>query len=172
VFSSSAHMNSCRAFYYGRQYEKAETCLNEILKEDPLNVNAKYVLGFVYQQQGLNDKAIAVFQQLPEINKVLKLVALGYSYGRAGRKEEARAILAETEEMSHHTYIPPHEMAVIYLGLGDKDNAFAWLEKAYHERFSSLIYFTVDPALDSLRSDPRFDDLARRLNLSPSPPQT
>jgi hypothetical protein len=69
--------------------------------------------------------------------------------------------------MARHTYLPPQELAVIYLGLDDKDQAFAWLEKAYQERFSSLIYFTVDPALDSLRPDPRFDDLARRLNLVP-----
>lgn len=165
TFSTVARMNYCRVLYYGRQYDKASGCLIDILNEDPRNVNAQYVLGFVYHQQGLQDEAVEVFQKLPETYQALKQVALGYSYGRAGRREEALMALGQVDELSRHTYVPPQDLAVIYLGLGDKDQTFTWLEKAYAERFSSLIYLTADPAFDSIRSDPRFEDLARRLNL-------
>jgi TolB-like protein len=164
-FSPSTRVNSCREFYYGRQYDKAAACFNEILKEDPQNVIAQHALGFVYEQQGMNEEAIRIFENLPDTNRVLKIVALGYSYGRAGRKAEALRVLAEAEEISKHTYIPPFEFAVIYLGLGDKEHVFVWLEKAYEDRFATLIYLTVDPAFDNIRADPRFGDLARRLNL-------
>ncbi len=168
--SPLTRMNFCREFYFGRQFDTAAACLHEMLREDPANVNAQRTLGFVYLQQGMNDTAIEIFEKIPDTNKALKMVALGYAYARAGRKAEARGILAEVEKMAAQTYIPPHERAVIYLGLDDKDRTFHWLNKACDERFATMIYLTVDPAFDTLRADPRFDALARRVNLQ-SPPR-
>jgi serine/threonine-protein kinase len=165
--SPLTRMNFCREFYFGRQFDTAAACLREMLREDPANVSAQRTLGFVYLQQGMNDAAIEIFEKIPDTNRALKVVALGYSYARAGRKAEALGILAEVEKMAEQTYIPPHERAVIYLGLDDKDHAFYWLNKACDERFATMIYLTVDPAFDTLRADPRFDDLARRVNLQP-----
>jgi serine/threonine-protein kinase len=168
--SPLTHMNFCRQYYFGRQYDKAIECFNEMLNKDSANVSARRVLGFVYLQKGMNDQAVEIFEKIPDTNKALKVVALGYSYARAGRKAEALRILAEVENMSHSAYIPPHELAVLYLGLNNKDRAFDWLNKACDERFATMIFFTVDPAFDTLRQDPRFGEIARRLHLPPSPP--
>ncbi|HKP71459.1 MAG TPA: protein kinase, partial [Pyrinomonadaceae bacterium] len=168
--SPLTRMNFCREFYFGRQFDTAATCLQEMLREDPANVNAQRTLGFVYLQKGMNNAAIEIFEKIPDSNRALKVVALGYSYARAGRTADALRILAEVEEMAQHTYIPPHERAVIYLGLDDKDRAFYWLNKACDEHFATMIYLTVDPAFDTLRADRRFDDLTRRVKLKPAQP--
>lgn len=167
-FSSSARFNYCRAFYNIRRYDEAEACLNGMLGEDPDNVNVRYVLGLVYQQKGMSAEAIQIFRRLYEKDKSLGLAPLGYAYGRAGMRDDALKLLAEAEELSKHVYLPPLERGIIYAGLDEHDQAFAWLERAFEERFASVTYLTVDPIFDGLRSDPRFHDLARRLNLPPS----
>ena len=164
-FSSVAHINYCRAFYFTHQYDRAATCFNELLKESPDDPGALYVLGFIYQQKGMNDEAIRLFRRLYEQNKRLWIAPLGYTYGRAGRRAEAYRILAEAETLEKEKYLPPMEKAVIYIGLGDHEQAFFWLERSYEERFSSLTYLTVDPVFASLRHDQRYADLVRRLKL-------
>ena len=74
-------------------------------------------------------------------------------------------ILHQLQDLSQRRYISPHEMAMIYAGLGEKDQAFAWLEKAYADRVWRLPYLKVEPRFDNLRSDPRFADLVRRVGL-------
>jgi hypothetical protein len=77
-------------------------------------------------------------------------------------------VLNELTELSKQKYVPAWAMAEIYVGLGEKDRAFEWLEKAYDERFAGLLAsIKVDPIYDPLRSDPRFADLLRRMNLQP-----
>jgi serine/threonine protein kinase/Tfp pilus assembly protein PilF len=172
-FSVSTRVNFCREFYYFRQYERARDCLNAILTEDPDNITAKHILGYVSVQLGRNDLAIQVFEDLPETsadNKLYKLISRGYAYGKAGRKKEALEILNHVVGISRYSYVPPHELAVLYLGLADNDQALFWLNKACDERFAPMIYLTVDPAFDQLRPDPRFTELANRLNLPLSPP--
>ena len=83
----------------------------------------------------------------------------------SGRKAEARKILAELQSLSEHSYVPATDMALIYAGLGDKDKAFAWLDKAYEEHSFSLSNLKVEPRFDPLRSDPRFADLLRHIGL-------
>jgi hypothetical protein len=87
-------------------------------------------------------------------------------YGRAGRKAEANKILNELLELSQRRYVTPPALANVYIGLGDKDQAFFWLEKAYQERSYYLAFLKVFPGDDSLRSDPRFADLLRRMGLA------
>jgi hypothetical protein len=80
-----------------------------------------------------------------------------------GKREAARSILAELEQLAGHAYVPPHDIAMIYSALGETDEAFAWLKAAYQERFSLLVLLELDPRFDNLRSDPRFTNLLSRI---------
>jgi predicted Zn-dependent protease len=83
----------------------------------------------------------------------------------SGKREEAQKVIDHLKELSVHEYVAPYNFAVIYAGLGDKDEAFVWLNRAYQERSYLLTYLTVDERLDNLHSDPRFDELRRRVGL-------
>jgi serine/threonine protein kinase/Flp pilus assembly protein TadD len=163
--SPSTKSNFCRQFYYMRDYSRAASCLESLLADDTSNVNVRYFQIFVSIKQGDTNRALTIAQNFPDDNRVFKLSALGYALAQAGKKDEALKILQETEELQKKNLIPSMEMAVIYLGLRDKDRLFVWLDKAYAERDSALIYLTADPAFDDVRSDPRFISLAQRMNL-------
>ena len=92
---------------------------------------------------------------------------MAFASGKLGRVAEAQKLIAELEERAKNEYVPPLEFAIAHVGLGNRDKAFEYLEKAYEERFANLIYLTVEPLFGSLRSDPRFDHLAQRLKLNP-----
>jgi Flp pilus assembly protein TadD len=91
--------------------------------------------------------------------------ALGHAYAISGNVSAARRMLAVLKSRSTERYIPAYAIALIYAGLGEKDNAFLWLEKACEDRSTSLAYLKVDPVLNSLRSDPRFSALVQRIAL-------
>jgi Flp pilus assembly protein TadD len=97
------------------------------------------------------------------------LLFLGYAYGVAGRRAEAQKVLDQLNELSKQKYVSPRLMARLYVGLGEKDKAFAYLERSYEDRSIAFGFGTinVDPAFDPLRSDPRFADILRRMNLAP-----
>jgi hypothetical protein len=76
-------------------------------------------------------------------------------------------VLDELNEVSKQIYVSPYNIALIYAGLGEMDKALAWLERAFAERSTWMLYLKVDPWLDSLRSEPRFQDLLRRMNFPP-----
>jgi hypothetical protein len=85
------------------------------------------------------------------------------AYAKSGRKDEARKLLAELVQQSKQRYVASYSIALIYVGLDEKDEAFSWLEKAYQDRSWWLVWIKMDPKVDSLRSDPRFADLMRRI---------
>ena len=91
---------------------------------------------------------------------------LGYGYALSGNREEALRIRTMLIERSKQRYVPSYLIALVHAGLNDKDGAFEWMEKAYAERSMYLVYLAVEPALDPLRSDPRFGQLLRRMGLS------
>lgn len=163
--SSGVQISYCRGFYYSRKYSEAANCLQEILKENPSDLGARHVLGFVYYELGRTDEATKYFQEMPDTTRALKIVSLGYIYGRTGRRTEAEQQLAELERMARTGYVPPFEFAVIHLGLGNKKEVFFWLNKAYEERFGMLALLAVEPGYDSIRSDARFKDLLTRMKL-------
>ena len=104
-------------------------------------------------------KAIAIFGGSP-----LYLAMLGNMYGAAGKKVEAGEILNQLKKQSNQKYVSPYDIALVYVGLGDKDQAFSWLEKAYAARSNDMSNLKVDPMFDSLRPDPRFQNLLSRMN--------
>jgi hypothetical protein len=93
---------------------------------------------------------------------------LGHAYAIANRKSEALGIVQQLRTLSKQRYVPSYPIAAIYAGLGQKDEAFAWLERAFDERDSWMDYLGLDPRLDGLRSDARFSDLLSRMNLTAS----
>ncbi len=154
-------------FYYARQYDEAIAQLEKTVNLEPRYYNASLYLGQAYEQKKMYQKAIATFQKgmaQPERNPKL-LASLGHAYAMAGEREKALKALDELREMSKHRYVSPYLFAVIYIGLGDKDQTFAWLEKAFQDRSFWLIWLNVEPKFDSLRDDGRFQDLLRRVGL-------
>ncbi len=93
--------------------------------------------------------------------------ALGHAYAVSGRKHRAQNVLVELKQQSRRRYVAPYAIAVIYIGLGDKDQTFEWLEKAYRDHSPWLPWLKVDPRFDSLHGDSRYQDLRRRMGLPP-----
>ncbi|MGH9855492.1 MAG: tetratricopeptide repeat protein, partial [Blastocatellia bacterium] len=168
-FSPSMNLVRCRARYWTRQFDGAAGCFNEMLKQNPANTSAQYILGLSYLAQGHTEQALEIFQKLYATREALAIAALGHTYGRLGRKDDALRVLVRAQELARQDKLPPQEIAIIYIGLGDRDQAFAWLNKAVEERFAYLIYLNVEPLFYSLHADQRFADLARRINLQPPP---
>jgi TolB-like protein len=156
-------------FYFARQYDKAIEQLQKTLEMDPHFVNAHAWLGGTYLQQGLFPEAITEIRAANEISggSHLYVALLAHAYGVAGNKAEAKKILDQLKEQSVRSYVSSYSIAEVCLALGDRNQAFAWLEKAYEERARALVMIKVEPKVDPLRSDPRFQDLQRRMNFPP-----
>ena len=155
--------------YFSRQYDEAVAQFRNTLELDPNYLVAYMFLGQPYVQQQRYDQAEEAFQRAVELSgrAAVSLALLGHSQALAGRRDVARELLAELEEKSKHAYTSPIFFAWIHLGLGDKDLAQSWLEKAFEERSNWLAWIAADPRYDSLREDPRFRDLVRRVGLGP-----
>ncbi|MBV9959991.1 MAG: tetratricopeptide repeat protein, partial [Acidobacteria bacterium] len=148
------------------QYERAIEQARRTLLIDPQFVGALCLLGWCYEQQGLYDMAIEQLRQAADISGLPEVKAMvGHAYAVAGRVNESRAVLDELLAQSGQRYVTPYYTAVICAGLGDADEAFAWLERAFHERDEWLLHLKVDPKLDPLREDTRFAELLRRIEL-------
>jgi serine/threonine-protein kinase len=155
--------------YYGRGDLNAAS--EEYKKAIELNPNlglARSFLGLTYLKQGREQEAMVELQKGVEVTgrASQELGALGYGYGVMGKRAEAVAVLRELEEKYARRESPGLYLAEVYAGLGEKDQAFAWLEKDFQARSSLLIYINVFP-LDPLRDDPRYTDLQRRVGQRP-----
>jgi tetratricopeptide (TPR) repeat protein len=167
-YSPLSHMNYGRALYYARRYDEAATYLAEAAGRYPDSPQPPHVLAIVLMQQGRYDEAIAMLEAMRPNHSRHVLAALGFAYGRAGRPDKAAEVLRDIERLSTpEEPMPPQEKAFVYIGMGERDKAFAQLEEVYQGRFSGLAFLLTDPVYDSLRDDPRFADLARRVNLTP-----
>jgi eukaryotic-like serine/threonine-protein kinase len=128
---------------------------------------AHYRLAEGYEGSGQTLHAIPEYQKAVELSQGDQdaIAALAHAYAATGRKAEAQKILHEFLRQSETSYVSPYMIATVYASLGDRDKAFEYLDKAYQERSSDLPYFLkFDLRVDSLRSDPRFQDLMRRMN--------
>ncbi|HEY0319576.1 MAG TPA: protein kinase [Pyrinomonadaceae bacterium] len=155
-------------YFYTRQYDLAINHFQRMTDLYPNFFPAHFYLGWTYTQKGMFTEAIAHYQKALSISKghSMVLAMLGYTYAISGRESKAREVIRELQELSKQKYVSPYRFAVIYTGLGDKDRAFEWLNKAYDDLDLLLIHVNVSPFFDLLRQDARFTELIRRLGLS------
>jgi serine/threonine-protein kinase len=154
-------------YYQAGHPEQAVAEYQKLLEMDANSADAHAGLGQVYESQGKHAEAIAESREALKLAKDIPayLANLGCAYAVAGKKNEAQKVLGELEQMSKRIYVSPYYMARVYAGLGEKEQCFRWLEKALDEHSDSLVSLKVDPTFASLRSDPRFHDLLRRIGL-------
>ena len=154
--------------YFSRQYGRAIEEFRKVLEKDPSFSRAAFVI-YSYVEKGMFSEALAEVEASPHHvygEEPWYWSTLAYIYGRAGQKERARRELEKLEPLNHRQQADPVCMLYAHLGLEDKNEALADLEKAYSDHFSILTTLKVDPAFDPLRSDPRFQDLLRRVGLA------
>ncbi len=155
-------------YLYARQYDQALEQLNRVVEMDRNFAQTYTWLGLVLEQQKKYPEAIAAFQKAIVLfpgGSTQAKGQLGHALAVSGDKSGALKVLAELDETAKRTYVSPYQIAAIYAGLGDKDQTFARLEKAYGERSDWLVNLTADQRFDSLQTDPRFADLVRRVGL-------
>jgi TolB-like protein/class 3 adenylate cyclase/Tfp pilus assembly protein PilF len=153
-------------FYLTRQYERDLEQIFKAIEIDP-NFSPAYVgLGMVYAAKGEFADAITQLQKGRALQDAPWVASnLGYVYARAGQRTEAEQVLSELKQLSQRRYVEPAFIAFIYIGLNGREQAFEWLEKAYDARSYFLMFLKTDPQFDSLRSDPRFVVLLKKVGL-------
>ncbi len=161
---------SAIGFYMARRYDRAIEQSRKTMELDPNNVWSRRWLGLAYLQKSMYKEGIAEFEKMlvASPGTTPGLSDLGYGYALGGQRAEAQRVLEQLDELSKHKYVPAINFAGIYAGLEEQGKAFEWLEKSYDDRsIGGLTCVKVNPLFDPLRSDPRFADLLRRMNLQP-----
>ena len=153
------------AFHFAGRLESAVEQYRRAIVVEPKSHWAHMLLGWTLERQGKFDEAIAETKIAYRANDTSQVLAsLGHAYAAAGRHAEAQAVLAELAELAKSRYVSPYDVATIHAGLGDKDAALAWLDKAYEDRSGWLaLWVGVDPKFSILGSEPRFQNLLRRV---------
>src|SRR5688572_4661464 len=155
-----------RAFYYAKQYDKAIEQFRKTIELDPSFSRSHLYLGWTYEAKRMFNEAIAEYEKARALdNSPMIIASLAHALALSGKRIEAQKLLDELEGLSKSRYVSAYDLALIHIGLEDKDRVFQLLEKAYQERSSALSWLRVDQRLDKLRSDPRFSDLERRVGL-------
>src|SRR5207245_1610419 len=151
---------------YAGHFDDAAAECQKALELDANHPTASVYLGQIEEYRGLFPKAIVRFRKAYDsTGSPLHLANLGHAYARNGNGDEARNILARLQTLSKTRYVSPYAMALVYIGMADKDLAFVWLQKAAAERSPSLTTLKVDPVFDDLRGDPRFVSLLQQMGL-------
>lgn len=165
-FTASSHLGWI--YYLSGRNDDAITVCNKILKLDPNSFPARRYIGLAYEAKGMYAQAISEFEKGVKISgSPLMLALLGHAYAVSGKTTEAQQVLADLHDLETRRYVSPYTVAAIHTGLGEKDEAFKWLERAYEERDVWFINLKVDPVFANLRSDKRFQDLLTRAGLRP-----
>jgi len=152
-------------YYYARRYDEAIAQLRKTIEIEPRSYLAHYYLGQALQLKGQLPEAISEYRKATELDDdPFALAMLGQAYARSGQSDEAKKILARLNEETKSRYVAAYGIAVVFLGLGDKSHAMDELERAYRENDGNDIYnIRVDPLLDDVRGDPRFEALAEKI---------
>jgi predicted Zn-dependent protease len=151
--------------YQCRRFDDAIVQLKKTLELDPNFPITYQYLGFVYEQKSSEDaivafrKAYALMPDSPELK-----AQLAQALALSGKRTEALRLLEEVKHSAPEEYVSPFDVAMIYSGLGEKDKAIDWLEKALAERSYQMSSIKVEPRLDSLRSEPRFEKILESMN--------
>ncbi len=163
--SSRSYSTAGATYYFARQYDES---LAQHRRAPPQDYNLSefvFHFGTIYVEKGMYAEAIGEFQKLGD--RPHALGHLGNAYARAGQVDAARKTISQVKEHVRNEGVGRYEIALVYAGLGKKDEAFTWLEEAYKAHDEGLTNLKIDPCLDPLRSDPRFGGLVRRVGLPP-----
>jgi adenylate cyclase len=154
--------------YYARLYDQAIAAELKTLEMDPNFAIAHSILGDIYTQKGLYKEALVEYQRWAGLSSVGPgtETSMAYTYARMGRTAEALQKLNKLKSEFHHGHllVTASDIALLYAALGDKNQAFAWLEKSFGRHEELMAFLKVEPTFDPLRSDPRFQDLVRRMH--------
>jgi tetratricopeptide (TPR) repeat protein len=163
--SSRSFITAGILYYFAHQYDQALAQLQRAsaLEPNPPAFLFPFPLGVIYAEKGMYGEAVGEFQKLGD--KPHALGHLGNVYARMGKVTEAHSTISKLEEHVQKSGIGRYEIALVYAGLDEKDEAFAWLEKSLAAHDKGLTYLKIDPCVDPLRSDLRFDGLVRRVGL-------
>lgn len=159
------------AYLVMQRYDESIPHFQKALDLYPSAAFIRAQLAWAYAMKGMYPQALAEYDKIAELDKAVapenQLVAdgLGWVYAVSGRRAEALKVAKEVEEMSSHAYVDFYQVATIYAGLGEKDQAFRLLEKGYAQRSAGMLYLAIDPFWYGMHSDPRFADLLRRIGL-------
>lgn len=150
------------------QHDLAIERLQKVIDLDPGFYRSHLFLGAAYTQKSEFSKAISEFQiaMILSEGSTRALAGLGFGYAVSGKRRQARKVIDDLLKRARERYVPAYAIAMVYAGLGDKDQAFLWLDKAYDERDEWLVRLKIAPELTGLRSDPRFVALSRRVGLA------
>jgi TolB-like protein/Tfp pilus assembly protein PilF len=153
--------------YFAKRNDEARERLQKTLELDPNFWIAHLFLGHVYLEKRNYPEAIAEFTKARDFSRgnAQAMSMIGYVSAVAGDEAKARAILDELKSRSAQQYVPPYNIAVVYLALAERDEAFAWLEKATEEHDVWVSFLKIDPKWDPYRSDPRFAAILERIGL-------
>jgi serine/threonine-protein kinase len=156
-----------RAFYMARRYEEAVEQLRRTVELEPNYPVTYWILGLLLRKMGRYEQAIAEGEKGVKLSggSSLMSAALAQTFATAGRKQQALQILDDLTNLTKQRYVAPYFFAGIHIGLGENDRAMEYLEQSYEEHSHWLIYLHLDPDMDGLRSDQRFQDLVRRVGL-------
>ena len=155
------------ALYFARRYDEATEQLRRTIELDPNYPVTHWILGLVLRKNGCYELAITESEKGVELSggSPMMRAALAHTLGTAGRPVEAGQILDDLTRLAKQKYVAPYFLAGIQIGWGENDRALEYLETAYEEHSNWLIYLHIDPSMDGLRDDPRFQDLLRRVGL-------
>jgi len=155
--------------YFAHQFEDMTELLESAIIVEPDNAPLYDWLGMAYVQLGEYDKSIEVYRKAAELSDGLAeiMAGLGHAYGIAGRTNEAREVLNILLAFAKRWYIPPVQIAFVYLSLDEKEKALEMLERAYREKSWELVFMRTEPWFDELHTDPRFIEIMSRLKFPP-----
>ncbi|HLK63986.1 MAG TPA: tetratricopeptide repeat protein [Bryobacteraceae bacterium] len=166
--SSIIGRDLARIYYYKQDYDAALEQCDHTIELNPHFSPAYWILGLVQEQRGDFDESAAAFQRAIQLSpgSPLMKAALGRTFALSGKQSDALRILRELHELAEKRYVSPFELAAIYFALGQTNDGFQWLAKAFQDRCFELICLRVDPRWESLRGNPQFQNLFAQLGLS------
>ncbi len=167
--SVSLSGNSALFLFFKHDFDRSvQRCLQTLEMEPTYNL-ARFTLGLNYEQKGMTDAAIAEFQKAREVapNDAATFAALAHALAKSGRANEARAFLRTLEDQSKVSYIPPYNIAIVHIGLGDKTKALEWLGRALQDRSLRPVWLKTDPRLNDLRQTGALNNIIQQVGLTP-----
>jgi tetratricopeptide (TPR) repeat protein len=153
----------CTAWHeaWAGDYDKALSSIRRAFSIQAENKGAMLIVGWAYEQKGMFPEAVSAMERFFPCG--VRTAAIAHALALWGKRQAAEQFLAQLVEDSKKQYVPAYDIAAVYAGLGDRDRAFEWLNKAYEEHSGFLLYIRSDPRMKVLRGDPRFQELLRRM---------